>query len=423
MGSSAPPTPLTTTPAGRPSYRRALGQRSFLLVFVAQLVSQSGDFVFDVALLWLVLRTTGSVFAVGVVVTAALVPAVVLGPFLGVYVDRWPRRVILIVTNLLEGALIAVLSGLVLAHATGLGLVVAIVAALGAGSQVVRIASSALVPQTVDPADLPAANGLLTFSGAFNQIVGLSVGGVVVALVGVSLPIEYDALSFLAAAALVAAIPPAVGRPVPGEQPGRPRFRTQFVEGLAFVRGQRFLVEVIGIGIVVNFFANAVAALWAPYAALTLNGNAATYGFLGAAVAAGSVIGALVAGKIDARRFAGRSLFGGAMGIGAAIVALGLTRSIAPAFVEAFALGTMLSITNVPLLTVVQAKVPARLLGRVTAVLFSVIVVAGPVGAIFAGSLAQATTLSTVFLLSGLFVLAIMAVGSVALKDLRNVAY
>ena len=49
-------------------------------------------FVFEVALLWLVLEVTGSVFAVGPVVAVTLLPAVVLGPFLGVLVDRWDRR-------------------------------------------------------------------------------------------------------------------------------------------------------------------------------------------------------------------------------------------------------------------------------------------------------------------------------------------
>lgn len=67
----------------RPSYRRALGNRPFFLLWLSQLISQSGDFVFDVALLWLVLEVTGSVFAVGVVVAIIALPGVVLGPFLG----------------------------------------------------------------------------------------------------------------------------------------------------------------------------------------------------------------------------------------------------------------------------------------------------------------------------------------------------
>ncbi len=407
----------------RASFRRALGARPFFLLWASQLVSQSGDFVFDVALLWLVLETTGSAFAVGVVVTAMLVPAVVLGPFLGVYVDRWPRRTLLVATNVAQGTIVAALSGLVLAHVTGLGVIVLIVAGLGAGAQVVRIASGALVPQTVPKDDLAPANSLMSFSGSFNQVVGLSVGGVVVALFGVELPIEYDALSFFLAALLVVLIPRAVGAPSPETPGGSGRFRSQFVEGLGFVRGQRFLVEAIALGMVVNFFANAVSALVAPYAAFVLHGGPATYGLLGAAVALGAIVGALAAGKIDTRRHAGKALFAGAAGAGAAIAALGLTTAPGLALGETVALGVALSIANVPILAVVQAKVPGRLMGRVMAVLFSLVAATGPIGAFVAGSFAQATSVETVFLVSGIVILAAEGVGFVLASELRDVSY
>ncbi len=82
---------MTGSPAveSRPSFRQVLHHRPFFLLWLSQLVSQSGDLVFEVALLWLVLGVTGSVFAVGIVVAVTLLPGVVLGPFLGVYVDRW----------------------------------------------------------------------------------------------------------------------------------------------------------------------------------------------------------------------------------------------------------------------------------------------------------------------------------------------
>jgi len=405
-----------------PSFRRTLGHRPFFLLWVSQLVSQSGDFVFEVALLWLVLQTTGSVFAVGLVVTATLAPAVLLGPVLGVYVDRWPRRTILLGTNLAEGVLVAALSGLVLAHTAGLEVILGIVAVLGAGAQVVRITSNALVPQTVDPDDLAPANSLLSFSNSFNQIVGLSVGGVAVALFGVTLPIEYDAVSFFAAAALVAVIPRLVGLPEP-DAGGFRRFRAQFAEGFAFVRRQRFLVEAIVLGIVVNLFGNAVAALLAPYAALVLHGGPTTYGLLGALVAGGGILGALVAGKIDARRHAGHTLFGGAIAAGGVVVALGLTSQVWVAFVEMFALGVTLTVANIPIFTVIQAKVPGRLMGRVMAVLLSLVAASGPVGTFFAGSFAAASSVADVFLVSGVVIVLVEAIGFVVMTELRDVSF
>ncbi len=419
---NASPHPLPPEPR-RPSFRRALAHRPFLLLWSSQLVSQSGDFVFEVALLWLVLQATGSAFAVGLVVTATLVPAVVLGPFLGVYVDRWPRRALLLGTNLVEGLLVAGLSGAVLAHVAGLPVILGIVVALATGAQIVRISSNALVPQTVGTDDLAPANGLLSFSNSFTQIVGLSVGGVVVALFGVTLPIEYDALSFFVAAALVALLPRTVGRPEPAPPGQAPRFREQFVEGVRYVRQQRFLVEAILLGIVVNFFGNAIGALFAPYADYVLHGGAVAYGLLGATVAGGSIVGALAAGKIDARRHAGHFLFGGSFGIGGTIVALGLTSNVYLAWAIGFALGAFLALTNVPIFTVIQAKVPGRLMGRVMSVLFSLIVLSGPFGSFFAGTFAEASSVGTVFLVSGLVILAVESVGVLVMRELRDVRF
>jgi MFS family permease len=407
----------------RPSFRRALQSRPFFLLWLSQLVSQSGDFVFEVALLWLVLETTGSVFAVGLVVAVTLVPGVVLGPFLGVYVDRWDRRTILIVTNVAEGLAVASLSGLVLAHTVGLSTILVVVFILGTGAQLVRTTSNAMVPQVVGREDLAPANGLMTFSNSLNQIVGLSVGGVVVAVLGVTLPIEYDALSFFVAALIVAWVSRRYGRADDAAPLKGTRFSEELGEGIRFIRENRFMVELILLGAILNFFGNAVGALFAPYAKLVLQGGASTYGFLGAAVAVGSIVGAVIVGKLNTCRSSGKYLLGGGMAIGAMIAALGFTMSIPVALAEVLVLGVVISITNIPLSVLIQAKVPGRLLGRVGAAFGSLVAIGGPAGAFFAGAFAGATTVGTVFIVSGAVFLGVIAVSWFVMTDLRTVSY
>jgi MFS transporter, DHA3 family, macrolide efflux protein len=379
--------------------------------------------VFEVALLWLVLEVTGSAFYVGLVVAATLLPAVVLGPFLGVYIDRWPRRTVLIATNLGEGALVAALSGLVLSHTANFDLIVGVVLFLSTGGQIVRVASNALVPQTVRLDDLAPANSLLSFSNSFNQVVGLSVGGVVVALFGVALPIEYDALTFVAAAAILALMARTVGVPDPRGPGAKSGFATEFAEGFRYLASQRFLVEVIILGSVVNFVGTAASALFAPYADYVLHGGSATYGFLGAAIAAGAIVGAAIIGKVDTRRSAGKYLFVGVAVVGALLLAVGVTTSIPLALAEMGGLGVALSVANIPILVVVQGKVPSRLMGRVLSVLSSLIIVAAPLGAFFAGSFAARTSVGFVYVAAGGVVLLTIAVGSVVMRELRTITY
>jgi MFS family permease len=415
-----------TRPAGavgRPSFRRALQNRPFFLLWLSQLVSQSGDLVFEVALLWLVLEVTGSVFAVGLVVAVTLLPGVLLGPFLGVYIDRWDRRRILIVTNVLEGVVVAALSGLILAHTIDLPLILAVVFILGTGSQVVRTAANATIPLVVARDDLGPANSLMTFSSSFNQVVGLAVGGVVVALFGVTLPIEYDSLSFFAAALILVGVAAAFGQPSVADASKPPRFSEEFAEGIRFIRENRFLVELIVLAAFLNFFGNAVGALFAPYSKLVLHGGAATYGFLGATLAVGAIVGAAFVGSVNTRTSSGKYVLVGGAVIGAGIAALGFATSIPLALGTVFVLGVALSVTNIPISAVVQAKIPPRLLGRVGAAMGSFILIAGPVGAFFAGAFAQATSVETVFIVSGGSFLVAIAIGSVVMKEVRNVRY
>src|SRR5271157_760892 len=409
----------------RPSYRRTLRNRSFFLLWTSQLISQSGDFIFEVALLWLVLEVTGSAFAVAIVVTGTILPAVVLGPFLGVYVDRWDRRRTLLATNVVQGLVVAALSGLVLAGDTGLSVLFAIVLMLGSGATVVRVATTAYVPSVVSTTDLPPANSLLSVSSSMNAILGLSLGGIFVALFGVTVPIEYDAATFFAAAVLLLFIPQSPGSPAgaPTPRPVVNGFRAEFAEGLSFIRSHRFMLEIITIGVVVNFFGNGLAAMLAPYAAFVLHGGPAVYGFLGACFAAGSVVGAGAIGQVDTRRSAGRYLFGGGVASGVVVVGLGLVGSIPVALALMIALGAGLAVTNIPINVLLQAKVPARLLGRVGTALGALVSATGPAGPIFAGWLAQRWSVSGVFLLCGVVFVAVIGVGALTMTALRSIRY
>ena len=413
--------PATSSGSTRPSYRRTVRNRPFLFLWIAQLVSQSGDYVFAVALLWLVLEVTGSAFAVGIVVAGTILPGVLLGPFLGVYIDRWDRRRTLVVTNVVQGFVVAALSALVVAGLTSLTGVFLAVLVLGSGATIVRVATRAYVPSVVPVADLPPANSLLSFSGSLNQVLALSLGGILVALLGVALPIEYDAVSFFAAALILLLIPT---RPSPADTTAAPQsYRTELTEGLAFVRRNRFMVELILIGVVVNFFGNGVFALYAPYAEFVLHGGPSAYGFLGAFTAAGAIVGAGVMGRIDAHRTAGRYLFGGGVAIGGTVLALGFARELVWALTLMLALGAILEVTNIPIEVVMQAKIPRQLLGRVGAAFGAFVMAAGPVGPLFAGWLAQRWSVSDVFLLSGAIIAATIGGGAVVMTSLRTVEY
>jgi hypothetical protein len=194
-----------------PTVRLLLSRRDFRRLLLTRLLAQSGDGVFQASLAGTVLfnpqRATDPL-AVAVGFAVLLLPYSLLGPFAGVWLDRWSRRQVLVHADLLRAGLVAVVAALVLTGAGGLPLAVAGLAVFSV-TRFVLSALSAGLPHTADAGTLVTANALSTTSGAVATVAG---GGVAVGLVqlapagdaGYALVALSAALPYLAAAATAA---------------------------------------------------------------------------------------------------------------------------------------------------------------------------------------------------------------------------
>jgi DHA3 family macrolide efflux protein-like MFS transporter len=410
----------------KPSYMRALRNRSLFYLWISQLISQSGDYIFEVALLWLVVVTTKSATAVGIAVAVMLVPNVVVGPVAGVFVDRFNRRDAMIAANVYQGIVVVSLSALFLFNDLSFPLLLILLFMLSTGAQFTRSASNALIPSLVGPDDLGPANGLFSISSNFNQLASMGLGGIVVAIFGVATPILYDGATFFVAAVVLFLVPrlaASVRKPLPIGNEEKKGFFYDLREGFGYIRRNQLLMEVIGLAVILNFFAAMVSALMAPYVRFVLGGNAAAFGFLGACVALGAIGGAFFAGKIDMRRFVGPMLFAGIIAIGAAMFIWGFTQNLYIALAMGTTVGAGGAITNLPFSVLLQAKVPSRLLGRVTMALIASVTAATPLAAFVAGALVTRLSVGQVYELSGVIILVVSVVGYVFLKDVREARF
>lgn len=413
--------PAADNALGKPSYRRALSNKSLLYLWTGQIVSRSGDFIFDVAFVLLVLKTTGSVFDVGLVAGVSAAPNI-LAPLVGTYIDRTNRRNLLVWSNAAQAAVCALIAVLYSSGRAPFAVVLLLLFFLNAGGLFTGTAVSALIPKLVVTEDLAAANGLFSVTGSFNQVIFYGLGGAIVALIGYTLPIYYDSVTFLFALMMILLISPGVGvlaNPVVG----RTSFLASLKEGLVYVRRNALLFELVIAALVVNFFVGAFGALIAPYLVDSLGAPDSLFGFGLTALAAGSLVGALMVGKVQLRKHVGKTILGGIAAIGIVIIFMALVPTVPSALASLAALGVLVSVVNIPVQVLIQAKAPNEMLGRVFGVVGALASLTVPVASVASGSLASALSILGAYRIFGAATILSTAITFFLFRALREAKY
>jgi len=198
---------------------RSLKHRSFALLWMGQTLSRLGDFVYEIALAWWVLEKTGSAETMGLVLVCSITPSLIFLLIGGVAVDRLPRVMLMLFSDLGRGMAALVVSALAYTdqlqvwHVFGISLFFGFVMAF------FQPAYSAIVPQIVPNEDLPSANALTSISANLGRVGGPALGAAIVGLAGISTAFTINAASFLVSSAfLVPLLFARIPRPIRNEE-------------------------------------------------------------------------------------------------------------------------------------------------------------------------------------------------------------
>jgi MFS family permease len=338
-----------------PAYRR---------LWAAQVVSLTGDWFTLIALSVLVSRDSGgSGLAVSGIALAQMVPWVLVGPWSGVLADRFDRKRLLVASDLARVVVVLLLIPAAQAHRTPVVLALALLHF--ALASVFEPARAALVPRLVEPHQLVTATTLSSVTWSVMLAAGGILGGAVLSRVGLETAFLIDALTFVASAGLLAAIPSPPVAPEAARGP-RPAFRQGIAWAMAHPEiGAAALVKV----------ANGVAAveifivLYATRLFVAGEGGAFSVGFLCAAFGLGAILGPLLLNRFNdgsVRRMRRLIVVSSAL-MSVALFVLGAAGSLAAAG-AAILLRGMGGSANWTFSTIILQKgVPDRLLGRLAA--------------------------------------------------------
>jgi MFS family permease len=407
--------------------QRRLWNRNFILLWQGQLVSSLGKQAFALAaMLWLK-DVTGSGSLMGLLMTAALLPPVLLGPLAGVIVDVWDRKRIIAWTDLAGGVLILGAAALFLWVRGETGLLVATVFAVtlltGLLDTFSQPSISASIPDIVPTRRLEAANSLNQAGVHVAVFAAQGVAGFLYRLLGAPLLVLANALTYLYAGTTelflrIPRLPPRSDRE--GLHPLR-RFQVDFIEGWDYLKVHRGLRTLILVYALLNFFISPLLVLLPFFVQDYLGLSADWYGFLMAAFGAGAMVGFLVAGVAPTRGRARELAVSAGLILQSALIAALLLWRLPGGQVALFAaIGLLNGLVNVNVLTLTQLTVPAELRGRVQSLMTTVIAGIMPLGMALGGILFDLSGQNVPLLLGASGALTFLtSVASLAVKDYR----
>ena len=370
--------------------------RDYWLLWGATALSNLGDGIRLGALPLLTASITRDPLPVTLVSALTFLPWVIFGALGGVIVDRYDRRMLTVVGQLVRGSAVLALAVGVATDHVGLAAIYGVAFVIGLGEVVVDTASQAAVPQLAPegPFGLELANARIASAQLVtNEILGTPLGALLFAAVAAA-PFGLDAATFLVGALLVSLI----RTPLQGERRTDPqRVVVDIGEGFRFLLGHPFLRPMMFAAGLLNVAVSAMASLFVLLVLEVYGAPSWTFGALVASGALGGLIGSLAAERVSRRLGRGPTLLVSS-GFGLGLMAMmGLTSNVlvgaALYFVSAVAAVT----GNIVGQSVRQQLTPERLLGRVVAS-YRVVGMGGlPVGAVLGGLVAEAANIRSAF--------------------------
>ncbi|WP_345752753.1 MFS transporter [Microbacterium rhizophilus] len=370
-----------------------LRQRNFGWFFASRFVNMAGSAMSHIALAFALLEVSDSPTALGQVIAAHTIPMVALLLVGGVIADRFPRRVVIQLGNVLSGLVQASLAALVLTGVAEIWMLVVLSTIHGVASAATFPAMQGLVPQLVTPAHLKEANLLLSMSRGALTILGPSVAAALVVGVGGGWALAIDAATWLIAAVLLAGV-----RIPSREQPAAsPSLVRELREGWTMFRRTTWLWVIVAAFFVLNAIHTGAIGVLAPaFAKQTETIGIGGWGLAASAEAVGLLLMTLVLMRMTLRHPLRAGMIGMAL-MSVPLLMLSVWPERIPLILAMAAAGAGMQVFGLGWNLAMMENIPEKMLSRMSSYDALGSFAAMPVGQLAYGPLAVAFGAANVF--------------------------
>jgi MFS family permease len=335
--------------------------RDFRLLFCGGTVFYVGGMVSYVAVPYQLYHLTGSNFAVGALGIVELVPLVVFGLYGGALADHVDRRMLLVATGLAQVVLTAVLLTNAFLPDPSVWLIYVLGALLSAAQSLQRPSREALVPRTVKHQQLTAAMAVSSLGRDGSVLIGPTIGGVLIQVVGVGWCYAVDVTGLLAAAFLFALM-----KPYPPTDASTPPSLSGILDGLRYAVGRRDLLGTYVVDIVAMLMAMPIVLF--PALATEVFRTPAMLGLLYSAESVGSLLVTATSGWTSHVHHHGRAVVLSALVWGGAIGLVGLAPNVWWALLALVVAGGGDMVSGIFRATIWNQTIPDSMRGRLAGI-------------------------------------------------------
>lgn len=392
-------------------YIDILRDKNYLLLWLGQGVSNIGSRVSMIALSLMVLNLTGRAAAVSLLFIVLTIPSIVIGPWAGALVDRWNKKQVIIICDIIMGIL-----ALGMAFVQDLSYIYVLALLMSAVNMFFSPAIRTVIPRLVAREKLQTANALYSVTFYTAQLAGPALGGAMVGIFGIQSAFILNGVSFLISALseVFIQIPPSEAEGSTGTR----QMLRDFKEGFAYIRHNPVVRFVI-----VYFALTSLPAVGVGIASLVVlrevfGFSEAQYGLLMTINGAGLLLGTLVVGQLKKVSELSQMVLGSAI-YGVLCTVLALSGWFWAVAALQLGIGLVITLINVSYGTYLQKAVPGDKQGRVFALDIAIGNVTGLLAMAGAGFLAD--TLGAVTVMAGAgIVLAAISVLAANLSPYRE---
>jgi MFS family permease len=409
MAAATVPTPGVPIP----SVEHPLRNPNYRLWLIGGTISLLGDQFYLVALPWLVLQQTGSAVVMGAIMMAGAIPRALLMLMGGAVSDRMSARKIMMATAMARTVCVTVIGVLVWIRVLRTWELYALAVAFGVADAFASPAQSAYMPSLLKREQLVAASSVSQSAGQLTTIVGPVPAGLVIKTLGVASAFFVDAISFLFIIGALWKLPDP-----PKSQTARKPMLHSIAEGIAYVGKDVPLRSLMLLVMILNFCIAGPVSIGLAYLTKTKFGSPAVYGIVISAVAAGGLLGALLAGVWKIRRRGVMILLVSVL-LALCLGSIGLLGKVWSVASVLLIMGAASGVVNIHIGAWIMQRIDVAVRGRVASVLMLASFGITPISLAVAGFLV-AWSLKIMFALAGGIML-LAAAGAAFQKPVREI--